>query len=140
MSDPIVKPAVDAVEWFGVTVPVFEHMLVGEIDELQRILVNDSTGFRKDVECFVAIARYRTDTKLKIESVLRQPVDQVAFTRDLRRLLAPFTRAQKALVLEARIAAADMMNGSELADEIERTETLLHALRSLSAAGESLPS
>ena len=138
MSDPIVKPAVDTVEWFGVTVPVFEHMLVGEIDELQRILVNDSTGFRKDVECFVAIARYRTESKLKIEAVLKQPVDQVAFTRDLRRLLAPFTRAQKALVLEARIAAADMMSSQELVDEIERTESLLAALRNLRGAGESL--
>ena len=140
MSDPIVKPAETDVTQFGVTVPVFEHMLVGEIDELQRILVSDSTGFRKDVECFVAIARYRTDAKLKVDSLLRQPVDQVAFTRDLRVLLAPFTRAQKALVMEAKVAAADMMRADELDREIEATETLLAALRRLKGAGESLPS
>lgn len=140
MNDPIVKPAVDAVEWFGVTVPVFEHMLVGEIDELQAILVNDSTGFRKDVETFAVLARYRADATVKVEKLMRQPVDQVAFTRDLRRLLAPFTRAQKALYYENKKAQAELMSGENLDEEIKMLEGVLMGMRQLRTEAESLPS
>jgi hypothetical protein len=98
MNDPIAKPASDTVTWFGAEVPVFEHMLVGEIDELQKVLANDSTAFRKDLECFVILAKYRADAKLNVAKLLKEPIDWEAFTSDLRRLLAPFTRAQKALL------------------------------------------
>lgn len=137
MNDPIAKPAKDTVEWFGVTVPIYEHMLVGEIDELQEILSNASSGFRKDLECFAVIARYRSDAKLKVDKLLREPVDQVAFVRDLRRLLDPFVRAQKALVMDNRAAAAMMMTPEQLDSEIAMMTRLLEELRRMRGEQES---
>jgi hypothetical protein len=140
MNDPIVTPAVDHVTWFGVTVPVFEHMLVGEIDELQKVLASGGTGFRQDLEAYAVIARYRTETPLKVDKLLRQPVDQVAFTRDLRRLLGPFTRAQKALFYENKRAQAEMLAGEALEAEIAMLEAVLESMKGMRTEGASLPS
>lgn len=139
-DDAITTPARDTVTWFGIEVPVLAHMLVGEIDELQQVLSNDSTGFRKDMECFVILARYRTSEKPKVEKLLREPVDQVAFTRDLRLLLGPFTRAQKALFYENKMAAADAMSDEMLEQEIALMTALLEKLREVRSEGERLPS
>lgn len=132
MNDPIAKPAINEVTHFGFTVPVFEHMLVGEIDDLQRIMSDQSTtGFRKDIESFVVLVRHRTKSTPKIEKMLREPVDQVAFARDLRALLAPFTRAQKALFYENKTAAAEMLTGEQLDAEINLLEAVLTQMRSM---------
>lgn len=143
MNSAIAKPAHSEVTQFGITIPVYEHMLVGEIDELQRIMVDASTtGFHKDVECFVAIARYRTDKKPDIKKLMREPVDQVAFARDLRALLGPFTRAQRALYYANKSAAAEALESDELDAEIKLLEAVLTQMREmkLERERELLPS
>jgi hypothetical protein len=114
MNDPIARPAIDTVTWFGVTVPVFEYMLVGEIDELTELLQDQKTnGFRKDLECFVVIAKYRADTTLKVSKLLREPLDWEGFTRDLKRLMDPFLRAQRARIEEHLRSASALLREHE---------------------------
>ncbi len=132
MNDPIVKPATATVTHFGATVPVSDHMLVGEIDELQTILTDTTTtALRKDLQCFAVLVRYRLGFALDLDEVMKLPLDRVAFTKDLRRLLSPFTLAQRDMFYESKAAQAQMLTKERLTEEVQMLEVLLEHMRKL---------
>jgi hypothetical protein len=130
VNDPIPHPPRETVTHFGVTVPILEHMLVGEYDELEALLANpDITGFHKDVESFAICARYRSDAVITFDAVRSQPMDREAFTRDVRRLLDPFVRAQRALAKQRREERLAMLTDENIQAEIEALTRVRSALQ-----------
>jgi hypothetical protein len=141
MNDPFAKPAKATVTHFGVEVPVFEHMLVGEYDELEVLLANPNiTGFHKDVESFAICARYRSDARITFDSVKNQPMNREKFSEDVRLLLDPFVRAQRALVRARRMERLAEITPEAIEREMEALAALKRAVGAMSARGDSLPS
>jgi len=136
MSDAIAGPAVSTVTHFDTEVPVFGHMLVGETDDIRKILGADMSATRKDLETFAIMARWRTSATPDVDAWLRMPFDEVAFTRDLRRLLAPFARAQKALMYETMMANAEHLNAEQLKEQVAMLEGVLVKMREMTREAE----
>jgi hypothetical protein len=135
-------PATEHVKFAGYTVPVYEDMYSGEIEQLellmQRAQRREITDYRLDLECFLVCARFRVPEYRRLTAEDFANLKMSTGTRASLRekvgvLIAPFVAMQHELKREQGLELLRQLTPEKLLDVIQQQEVTLHELRQMYA-------
>lgn len=127
----------------GYEIPLLEHMLAGEIMELEDLITSGRfTGTRGDLEALGVIVRHRLEKPFDVDELARKPIDMDELGEAVEKLTGPFARGLRSRKQRVDRLRASQLSAPELRKGIEQRQLELAELeRMLAATGtESEPS
>lgn len=121
----------------GFEIPLYEHMLTGEIMELEELMMSgDFIGTKGDLNALGIIIRNRLDEPFDVDTMLRQPIDMEELGAAVEQLTAPFARGVRARNARAARLRASQLEPKELEKAItQKRDELAELEKMLDEAG-----
>jgi hypothetical protein len=138
-------PSSEHVKFEGYTVPVYDYLLGGEVEQLEQLMrlaaKGELTDYQNDLECFLVCARHRVPEYERLTREDFAKVRMTAKTRaDLRakveRLVAPFVDMQLELNKERGLRMMAQLTPEKLEETIAVQELLLAQMKDMRRIGK----